>query len=105
MEIEGEKVKVPLCNPYLVLNSVTRIISMMKAEKQITLHSMNDIEILTGKTGLETQDLNIEAEDKVVITSQYKYSGYKKVGVDITDLRVPNNLTISGVTKVSQQKA
>lgn len=78
---------------------------MMKAEKQITLHSMNDIEILTGKTGLETQDLNIEAEDKVVITSQYKYSGYKKVGVDITDLRVPNNLTISGVTKVSQQKA
>lgn len=96
MEIEGEKVKAPLCNPYLVLNSVTRIISMMKAEKQITLHSMNDIEILTGKTGLETQDLNIEAEDKVVITSQYKYSGYKKVGVDITDLRVPNNLTISG---------
>lgn len=68
----------------------------MKAEKQITLHSMNDIEILTGKTGLETQDLNIEAERQVVITSQYKYSGYKKVGVDITDLRVPNNLTISG---------
>lgn len=69
---------------------------MMKAEKQITLHSMNDIEILTGKTGLKMQDLNIEAEGQVVITSQYKYSGRKKVGVDITDLCVPNNFSISG---------
>lgn len=69
---------------------------MMKAEKQITLHSMNDIEILTGKTGLKMQDLNIEAEGQVVITSQYKYSGREKVGVDITDLSVPNNFSISG---------
>lgn len=64
MEIDGEVVKVPLCNPYLIIDSFKRLVSKIRAEQMLHIQTDGNIHVESSYNNFECQDLTLETTEK-----------------------------------------
>ncbi len=82
MEVDGQKVMVPLYNPYLLTDTLSRVINKIQAEKLIAIKTLGNIKLAPGEMNLESEDLSLKAQKQIEIAAEFQYSPYGRVGVD-----------------------
>ena len=82
LEIDGEKVRAPLCNPYLIVNSVSRIMAVIHVAEKLSFETLGNITCKPGNIEIESNDLSLHAHKQVEIASRYVYSGFNTTGID-----------------------
>ena len=64
MEIDGEIVQVPLCNPYLIIDSFHRLVSKIRAEQMLHIKTDGDINVKSSDHNFECNSLTLETTEK-----------------------------------------
>lgn len=82
MEVDGQKMMLPLYNPYLLTDTLSRVINKIQAEKLIAIKTLGNIKLAPGKMNLESEDLSLKAQKQIEIAAEFQYSPYGRVGVD-----------------------
>lgn len=82
MEVDGQKVMVPLYNPYLLTDTLSRVINKIQAEKLIAIKTLGNIKLAPGEMNLDSEDLSLKAQKQIEIAAEFQYSPYGRVGVD-----------------------
>ncbi|KAH0790225.1 hypothetical protein GPJ56_005798 [Histomonas meleagridis] len=106
IEAEGEKMLVPLFDPYLICNTISKLKNIIKAQQLISIHNLENIHLAPGKINLESIDFTLESEKEIRIASEFTYSdSHYKTGVDPVDIEVPGTFIASGKKGVTLEGA
>ena len=103
LEIDGEKVLVPLCNPYLIVDSVSRLMASIQVNKALSIDTLGNIKYGTGKVNIESEDLILHAHNQVEIASEFIYTRTRKTGINQASIHVPGTLQLSGDNGVTMK--
>ena len=97
VEVDGERMMVPLYNPFLLTDAVSRLLNTIHAEKLLHIQSLGNIRLEPGQINLESEDLTLESQRQVQIAAEYVYNETgNRVGVTPVDLSIPGTLALSG---------
>jgi adhesin HecA-like repeat protein len=101
VEIDGEKIMVPLYDSFLLTDLVSRLLNKIQAEKLLSFQSLGNIRLEPGQINLESPILIMEAQKQMQVASEFQYSDDgRRVGVNPIVLPVSETLIMSGKTGV-----
>ena len=104
IEVDGEKRLVPLFDPYLLTDAVSRLVNEIKAEKLIRLRNLENIHIGPGEINLHSEDLALESQKQIQIAAEFTYSSTgNRVGINRATISRKGDLVISSKEGVSTQ--
>lgn len=92
----NENENILLCDPYLLTHTASQIAKNIVAKK-LKIKSKKTIEIRPGPINIETEDLTLEAKEKIKCLGEYKFddSSYTRIDVDPLKLNIPGELIMS----------
>ena len=103
IEVDGENMLVPLYNPYLLTDTISRLVNKIQAEQAIRLQSAGNIHIGPGKIdSFEGESLTLQAQEQIKIAAEFTYSG-KGTQPELEKVRIPfdGNLNLSAGKGIS----
>jgi hypothetical protein len=97
VEVEGEKALIPLYNPYLLTDAVSRFLNKIQAEKLLHVQSLENIHLEPGQINLESEHLTLESKKQIQIAAEFVYNETgNRIGVNPVSLTRPGTITLSG---------